>query len=255
MPRAKARIPSSALADEDNTELRIRGAALHLFSTKGFEATGIRDIARDAGVTTAALYHYMGTKSDLLFGLVHDGMTRLISNSREVLRGSGSAVEEVVALMTCHVTFHTREPLLARVIDTQYNCLTDDCRAEVQSLRDEYDELWQKAVLHGQETLEFNVREPSMARLALLEMGNGVAHWYRPTGCLSSGEIAEEMSLLALGLLGWKSEGLPRVPATLDRSLDDRRPPNRSLELSARHPIASGHRIGRGAKQRKGHVK
>ena len=40
-----------------DTEERVRDAALRLFAAHGFEATGIRDFARDAGVSSAALYH------------------------------------------------------------------------------------------------------------------------------------------------------------------------------------------------------
>ncbi|HEY8641410.1 MAG TPA: helix-turn-helix domain-containing protein, partial [Candidatus Dormibacteraeota bacterium] len=41
-------------------------AALRLFGTKGYGAVGIREIALEAGISTAALYHYMRTKEDLL---------------------------------------------------------------------------------------------------------------------------------------------------------------------------------------------
>ncbi len=226
MPRRKDD-RAKVVRREDKTESRISAAALYLFSTKGFEATGIRDIARDAGVTTAALYHYMGTKNDLLFRLVRDGMTRLISRAREALKNATSSAEKITALMTSHVLFHTHEPLLARVIDTQYRSLTEDRRAEVQALRDEYEALWAGVLLKGRDTLEFDVREPSLARLALLEMGNGVAQWYRPSGRLSAGQIAEEMSRLSLRLLGFQASGGARATLTAasapstDEALDD----------------------------------
>ena len=49
-----------------STSDRIHRAALRLFATYGFEGTGIRKIADEAGITVASLYHYVGTKEDLL---------------------------------------------------------------------------------------------------------------------------------------------------------------------------------------------
>ena len=49
---------------------RVRQAALELFAERGFHGTGIRQLAERAGVSSASLYHYMGTKEDLLVALM-----------------------------------------------------------------------------------------------------------------------------------------------------------------------------------------
>ena len=48
---------------------RVRQAALELFAERGFHGTGIRQLAERAGVSSASLYHYLGTKEDLLVAL------------------------------------------------------------------------------------------------------------------------------------------------------------------------------------------
>lgn len=185
-----------------DTESRIRDAALHLFSQRGFQATGIRDLAKDAGITTAALYHYMGSKNDLLFDLVQEGLRRLIADAKESAPRSASGSEAIAGLMTAHVRFHINNPMLAHVIDTQFSALPEDRRAEVQILRDQYEVLWRRAIQLGRKNGEFEVAKPTIARLALLEMGNGVANWYRPSGRLTAARVAAEFSALALRLLG-----------------------------------------------------
>src|ERR1051325_10530105 len=42
-------------------------AAVRLFAEKGFEATTVREIVEEAGVTKGGLYHYFESKDDLLF--------------------------------------------------------------------------------------------------------------------------------------------------------------------------------------------
>lgn len=191
-------------APELGTKSRIREAALYLFSQRGFEATGIRDLAKDAGITTAALYYYMGSKVDLLFNLIQEGLHVLAAHAEIGIANSPNASAAIAGLMTSHVRFHIENPMLARVIDTQFSALPEDLRSEVQLLRDEYEKLWSNAILLGQKSGEFNVSEPTIARLALLEMGNGVANWYRPDGRLPTARVAEEFSALALRLLGYR---------------------------------------------------
>ncbi len=51
---------------------RVQRAAVTLFATKGFAATGIRELGAEAGINSATLYHYVGSKESLLarsFGL------------------------------------------------------------------------------------------------------------------------------------------------------------------------------------------
>lgn len=48
------------------TKDRIYRCALHLFSEKGYAATSLADIAKEAGVSTGTLYRYYPNKGDLL---------------------------------------------------------------------------------------------------------------------------------------------------------------------------------------------
>lgn len=94
------------------TRQRILTASIHLFSRNGFPCTTIRDIARQAGITDAAIYYHFATKKDLLQEilttnlqtddriaqpplcpgireLVHEAvreMTRVIEDNHELLR-------------------------------------------------------------------------------------------------------------------------------------------------------------------------
>ncbi|NDV27542.1 TetR/AcrR family transcriptional regulator [Desulfovibrio sp. JC010] len=49
----------------DNKE-KILACALKLFGSKGYEATGVQEIVKQAGVTKPTLYHYFGSKKGLL---------------------------------------------------------------------------------------------------------------------------------------------------------------------------------------------
>jgi AcrR family transcriptional regulator len=48
-----------------DTRAEILGAARSLFATRGFKSTSMRAIASEAGVDSALVHHYFGTKDDL----------------------------------------------------------------------------------------------------------------------------------------------------------------------------------------------
>jgi TetR/AcrR family transcriptional regulator, cholesterol catabolism regulator len=189
------------------TEARIRDAALRLFAARGYAATGIRDVARDAGVTTAALYHYMGGKQDLLLTIMRDGMHGLLAEARIALREATTPREELAALARVHIVFNGRKLLDAYVGDTEIRSLDDANRARVVKLRDEYEELWADVIRRGVESGDFRITDQKLFRLAAIQMVNGVAYWYRPTGERALMAIADEFAGFALAMAGCPTEG------------------------------------------------
>ncbi len=88
------------------TRERILTASMHLFSKEGFPRTTVRDIARQAGISDAAIYYHFATKEDLLREIVNaqlqpDQWTvggALCANIRELIheavRGATQVIEQ-----------------------------------------------------------------------------------------------------------------------------------------------------------------
>jgi len=55
-----------------HTRKQILDASLHLFSRRGFARTTVRDIAREAGITDAAIYYHFQSKREVLEALVEE---------------------------------------------------------------------------------------------------------------------------------------------------------------------------------------
>jgi AcrR family transcriptional regulator len=53
------------------TRQHILDASMHLFSRLGYPNTTVREIAREAGITDAAIYYHFRTKEDVLHALVN----------------------------------------------------------------------------------------------------------------------------------------------------------------------------------------
>jgi AcrR family transcriptional regulator len=196
---------------------RVHAAAVELFAGRGFHGTGIRDIALRAGLSTASLYHYMGTKEDLLAEIMRTSMDLLLRAAAAV-GSDGEPPDRIVRLVHVHVLAHAVRPLHTRVTDDEMRALSAPVRAEVVTLRDRYEQIWQQAIDYGVTAGSFRVRAPGLARLALLEMCSGVARWYAPDGPLTLDQLAARYAEMALGLLGFTGPPPDLDPATATES-------------------------------------
>jgi len=174
-------------------------AALRLFASKGYGAVGIREIALEAQVSTAALYHYMRTKEDLLLALMRDRMDRMIAVGRIASDEFDDPERQLVALVRVHIITHARFP--DGVIDAEVRSLSPEARPGIVALRDEYEACWDAVLDAGLARDLFDVPQAKLARLALLEMCNGVIHWYRPRGDTRLNDIADAYAEMALALV------------------------------------------------------
>lgn len=199
---APARVPGPT----GPTAVRVREAALDLFAERGYHGTGIRQLAEHAGVSSATLYHYMGTKEELLVALMREALERLVGLA-ERLGQTPDPLERLAALVRMHVREHAERPRETRVVDDQIAVLGESARREVVALRDRYEDVWRRCLEDAAATGRVPDVDLGLQRRALLEMCTGVAHWYRADGALSLDELAEAHAALALRLVGVTGPG------------------------------------------------
>jgi AcrR family transcriptional regulator len=210
MPRRQPVARAAAPADPAKlpTKQRIEQAALQLFAAKGFEATGIREIADRAGLSTSALYHYMGSKDELLVAFMVESMTELTRVTSAALAGAEGPAAQLAALVRAHVGFHTLDAQRSLVSDDELRAVSDAAFTKVMQLRDGYERMWAETLEHGRRSGEFSFGNARVTRLALLEMCNGVARWYSDRGPMHPADIADSFADLALAMVGAQRDGL-----------------------------------------------
>jgi AcrR family transcriptional regulator len=183
-----------------------------LFAARGFHGTGIRDLADAAGLSSATLYHYMGTKEDLLIKIMRDSLTRLITAATEIAKTEAPR-ERLAKLVALHVMTHAEQQLETRVVDNEMRALSPEAHKEILNLRDRYEAFWQDTIDAGCATKDFHSRAPGVVRLALLEMCGGISRWYSPKGPMPLQDLVLRYIEMALGTLGAQPEP-PIKPVT-----------------------------------------
>ena len=74
---------------------RILNQALELFSTKGYDATSVREICEAANITKPTLYHFYGSKEGVYRALVEGALDGFRQRLESQIRGSGSPTERL----------------------------------------------------------------------------------------------------------------------------------------------------------------
>lgn len=182
----------------------VQQAAVSLFAEKGFTATGIRDIGALAGLNSATLYHYADNKEDLLVQIMSEGLSVLLDLMNDVYESSADPAIQLVRFVRTHVAFGARNPLTSRVTDQSVQSLSGQAKSDMIELRDAFESLLERILQRGKLTKTFDIDDARIARLAIIEMNNGIADWFKPTGRLTETEVQIQFSKFACRLVGVK---------------------------------------------------
>lgn len=212
---------------------KVQQAAVLLFARQGFAATGIRELGAAAGINSATIYHYTGSKEELLVQVMRTCLDEMIASGSAALRLSAEPTIQLAALVSAHVGFTATNPLTARVAEYEMRVLSPLNREAMQKLRDDYESLFAQVVERGIRVGDFSTEDPTMARLALMEMGTGVAHWYRPDGRLTLSEVQHNFVMMACKILS--------ADRSMLAGIDFIHPPVQLASEPPGVPVASAH--------------
>jgi AcrR family transcriptional regulator len=200
----------------NGTEERIREVALRLFAKQGFQATGIREIAAEAGFTVSALYYYVGTKEELLLDILLNTATSMVASALRIETSTEPPEQKLATLVLLHVWYNGEHAQQMQVANTELRSLSGDARQKVLDLRDRYDAIWREIIAQGNLMGIFQVQNVKLAAIALIEMCNGVSYWYRPHGELTLTQVCHMHADWALGLVRAMQDGKPVRVAELN---------------------------------------
>ncbi len=80
------------------TQARILDAAAACFAGAGYDATGVAEICRRAGVSKGAFYHHFATKHDLFMLLLTRWLASLDVRLRSAQGSAGSVPDELISM-------------------------------------------------------------------------------------------------------------------------------------------------------------
>lgn len=91
-------------------------AGLRLLRSRSVDDLGLRELAREVGVSAAAIYRHFPDKNALMAALAAEGLERLASAQRRATRSAGSAEAGFLASGMAYVRFAVDNPALFRLV-------------------------------------------------------------------------------------------------------------------------------------------
>jgi AcrR family transcriptional regulator len=113
--KRRGRPPASDSAD---TLRAILDNARRLFAAGGYEAVTNKNLAEAAGLTTAALYHYVDSKLDLYVMVDVDSQTFIYDRFREVVAEHTTFIGMFDGVLDAAAGMHEEDPSLTRFVGT-----------------------------------------------------------------------------------------------------------------------------------------
>jgi AcrR family transcriptional regulator len=182
---------------------QIEDVASTLFSSRGYAATSMRDIAKALDLQGGSLYAHIPSKEAVLAAIVEEAAEAFHAAVRPIVERGGPAAGRLRDMVAAHVRVVTGGRERAKVFLFEWTFLGEERREAVTGSRAAYQGYFERVVAEGVAAGEFGPVDPRLAAVFVLSAMNAMAHWYRPDGPLAPDELAGHYAQLFLnGLEG-----------------------------------------------------
>jgi AcrR family transcriptional regulator len=184
----------------DRRQREVVDAAARLFAERGYHASSITDLIEATGLASGGLYHYIGSKEQLLLRICDQLMDPLLVEAEAIERGTEPAVERLRLLVRAwmgHVERHHDHML---VFQQERRVLEADPRwQDVRRKRKRFERIVDGLLLAAEQEGAVRFPDRSVVLLGLLGMVNYAPQWFRQDGRLSAEQIADRWCVLLFG--------------------------------------------------------
>jgi len=210
MPAAHARDESGR-----STRWRARREAIvdtsaHLFAGNGYHATGIAELCEANDLGKGALYHYIGSKEELLTAIHDRVMDEVMLGAERVAEAGGSPRTQLAMHGEELLDVIHRYPDHVWVFLHEFPALTGERAARFRERRWAYEQRIEDVLRAGVDCGEFRDLDPWLTARAWLGMHNYTYLWLRPGGRLSARDVAKPFAEIF-------TRGIERAPARSGR--------------------------------------
>ena len=161
--------------DSLETRQRILDVARREFAVHGYEVTTNRQIAARVGITTAALYHYFPSKSDLYVAVLADAEEVVVTRFRVVVEGVDTLAEQLRVILDESHAMNSKDPSLAQILaafridERRHPEIVEAVAGRGRPLNEFFVELVDAAVRAGE--LAPSSRRPVLALITMILVG------------------------------------------------------------------------------------
>ena len=191
MPRVDATKDSGRSAKWQARRETIIDTSARLFASRGYHATGITELCEANELGKGALYHYIGSKEELLAAIHDRVMDEVMLGAERAAAAGGSPTAQLAMLGRELLDVIHRYPDHVWVFLHEFPALTGERAAAFRERRRDYERQVESVLRSGVESGEFRDLDPWLTARAWLGMHNYTYLWLRAGGRLSARDVAQ----------------------------------------------------------------
>lgn len=192
-PASPFRTAAERAQDRANKRGAVLLAAVRMFNRHGFHATSLDDVAASLGVTKPMIYHYLGTKDQVLFECLRNGLQQLRAAADEAALQPGTGLDRLRRFLRRYAEC-IMDDFGRCVARTGDEILAPESRRQFRSLKAEIDRIIRDMIEAAAADGSAKVADVKLTAFAFAGALNWTAHWHRPDGALEPGEIAASLA-------------------------------------------------------------
>src|SRR5689334_22917589 len=154
----------------DKTAEALRKAAIRLFFEHGYEATTLRHLASETGITVGSVYNHISSKEDLLNSIMSGIMKDLLDGVQAAISGAEDPVEQMRAAIEYHVLFHAERAQEVFIGNSELRSLPPIRRAAVVEARDAYEKVFRGIIQDGTKAKVFHTTDVRLITYGIIAM-------------------------------------------------------------------------------------
>jgi AcrR family transcriptional regulator len=162
-----------------------------VFARRGYHATGIMELCAANDLGKGALYHYIGSKEELLAAIHDRVMDEVLLGADRVAEAGGPPSHQLARLGQELLDVIHRYPDHVWVFLHEFPALTGERAERFRVRRREYEGRVEAVLRAGVESGAFRDIDPWLTARAWLGMHNYTYLWLKPGGRLSARSVAE----------------------------------------------------------------
>jgi AcrR family transcriptional regulator len=176
----------------DRRQQEVVAVAARLFAERGYQATSMSDLIEATGLAAGGLYHYIGSKEQLLVRICDQLMEPLLAEAEVIVAADESAdvaLRRLIRTWVAHIETHRHHML---VFQQERLALERQPQwRKVRRQRRAFEAILERLLERAEDERVLALPDRHLVLLAVLGMVNSTAQWLRPRGRLSAEEIAD----------------------------------------------------------------
>jgi len=191
MPRGETAKESRRSPKWQARQQAIVDTSASVIARRGYHATGITELCEANDLGKGALYHYIGSKEELLAAIHDRVMDEVMLGADRVKDAGGTPSAQLAMLGEELLDVIHRYPDHVWVFLHEFPALTGERAEQFRERRGEYEGRVEAVFRAGVDAGEFRELDPWLTTRAWLGMHNYTYLWLRAGGRLTARDIAE----------------------------------------------------------------